>query len=374
MNKKILGLMTAILVVMMALYACKKDSGGSGGGDNDPDNPFIGTWLSDDYEDAVLEITVSTWRLEYRGDLMNSGTYEANGNSATLRITKVNPDLSDAEVGDVGTAKVSGGGKTLTVTFDDDVDTFTKKEEEPGNNLFVGTWISDEYEDAVLEVKASTWILEYRGDLMYNGTYTFKGNNATLTITKVNPDLSDAEVGDEGTATVSGDGKTLTVIFDGDVDTFTKDGGTPPPPPPPPPPGDDLYREPYLGFGASMSAVKSYEDRTLSEEGDNSLVFLGENKDVNVVYYGFVSGQLDFDLVVLNCAEKKAMDFLSEKYAYVGSQDGIEYFETSDETTYVALYYHSQVGLSVEYGLWADKSSFPTIKKSIKADLLKSHK
>ena len=273
MNRKILSLMTAILVVMMAFYACKKDSGGSGGGDNDPDNPFIGTWISDDYEGVTLEVNVSKWTMKEGSYTFCSGTYESTGKNAELTVSTADPEYVEVEKGDKGTARVSGN--TMTVTFDD----------------------------------------------------------ATL--------------------------------------TFTKDGDTPPPPPP----DGDLYREPYLGFGASMSTVKSYEDRTLDEEGDNSLVFLGENKDVSVVYYGFVGGQLDYDIVALNCAEKKAMDFLSEKYTYLGPYDGMEYFETSDETTYVALYHHPGANsLVVEYGLWADKSSFPTVKKSIKSDLLKSHK
>jgi len=230
---------------------------------------------------------------------------------------------------------------------------------DPDSNLFIGMWNQEEDDNIILNVTEKTWKIEYYGDLVYSGTYTYKGYNAELTVTKSNDE--DLEVGDEGTAKVSSNGKTLTVTFYDNEVIFTKDGNTPPP--------GGLYREPYLNFGASKSAVKSYEDRTLDEEGDNSLVFLGENKDVNMVYYGFEYGQLDFDLVVLNCTEKKAMDFLSEQYTYLGSKDEIEYFETSDETTYVALYYHSQVGLSVEYGLWEDRSTPPMVHKTIQVDL-----
>ena len=380
MNKKFLSLMTAILVVMMALYACKKDSGSSGGDDgNDPDNPFVGTWISDDLDGIILEVKASTWKIEFNGDLVYSGTYKPNGNSATLEITKINPEWADedVEVGDKGTAKVSG--KTLTVNFGDEDQTFTKKEEDPGDNLFIGTWISDEDENASLNITESTWKVDDDGYVFLSGTYTYKGNNADLTVNTADPEYTDLEKGDKGTAKVSGN--KLTITFYGNDIPFTKEGGTPPPPPPPP--GDDVYREPYLSFGVSKSTVKNYETRELYAEdiyqGYDYLLYLGENKDVQSVLYLFDANQYFVSSVCLNNTsniQTRVFNFLEGKYNYVGVEDGDYYFRTSDGAMVIKLYYWADDDTwNVDYqdASYA-KSSFPTIKKSIKADLLRSHK
>ena len=281
MNKKFLSLMTAILVVMMALYACKKDSGSSGGDDgNDPDNPFVGTWISDDLDGIILEVKASTWKIEFNGDLVYSGTYKPNGNRATLEITKINPEWADEDV----------------------------------------------------------------------------------------------EVGDKGTAEVSG--KKLTVNFGDEDQTFTKEGGTPP--------GGDVYREPYVDFGASIAAVKKYETRELEDEGTyedyDYLFYSGENKDVQSVFYLFNYDGLSISSVCLNNTsniEQRVLNFLRGKYDDWGEEDGNYYFATSDETMVIILYYWADDDTwNVDYqdaSLYT-KSSLPTIQKSIKADLLRSHK
>ena len=43
-----------------------------------------------------------------------------------------------------------------------------------------------------------------------------------------------------------------------------------------------MYTEPCMQFGASISQVKSFEKRTLRGEDDESLVYLGENKYVDM--------------------------------------------------------------------------------------------
>ena len=124
-NLRSVAFMTACLAVsMMLLTSCKKDSGTSddNGGSEPGDNPFVGTWVGEDNDKITLDFTAKAWELNANGTDYGSGTYTYKGNNATLTVTDAG--ASDAEVGEQGTAKVSG--KTLTLIFDDTM-TFTKK-------------------------------------------------------------------------------------------------------------------------------------------------------------------------------------------------------------------------------------------------------
>jgi hypothetical protein len=116
--------MVAVLIMMTAFASCKKDSNSSGG-DEPPvgENPFLGKWIMDDNDAVTVEFKASTWVIKNENVTFCSGTYTYTGKTATLTVTDTG--MSDAEEGDVGTAKVSG--KKLTVDFDGDESTFTKE-------------------------------------------------------------------------------------------------------------------------------------------------------------------------------------------------------------------------------------------------------
>jgi hypothetical protein len=128
MNKRILSLMTAALMVvlMMAFASCKKDSGGGSG--DDPDNPYLGIWVSEDDEDVILEVKTAKWTVKEGDVTLLEGTYIRTGNTATLKVTDAIEGL-DLEAGDEGTATISG--KKLLVEFYGEVEVFVKQGGDP---------------------------------------------------------------------------------------------------------------------------------------------------------------------------------------------------------------------------------------------------
>jgi hypothetical protein len=125
--------------------------------------------------------------------------------------------------------------------------------------------------------------------------------------------------------------------------------------------GGGLYRDPYLVFGASASAVKNYETRQLAEETNEYLMYVGENSDIAAVMYGINSGKLYGALVGLNSTnniEQRAISFLSGKYQYYGENEGTTFFLSSDQKIGVALYFKS------EYNMWYVEYFEPSFGKS----------
>ncbi|GHT09851.1 hypothetical protein FACS189426_09170 [Bacteroidia bacterium] len=99
--------------------------------------------------------------------------------------------------------------------------------------------------------------------------------------------------------------------------------------------GDDLYREPYLKFGASASDIKKYETREIRDEDAETLAYHGENNDVNFVLYMFNSKKYNAAGVAFNNTSSilnRAIAFLKKNYDYLGiDEDGDYVFLSSDE-------------------------------------------
>ena len=214
--------MTAVLILMAAFASCDKDKGGSGG--TTGDNPFVGTWISEDDDGETLEVTETMWVVKYENNIILKGSYTYKGNSANLTVTYViDEDAVGLAVGDVGTAKISDG--EITVTFDGlEKMVFTKEGGgNTGDNLFVGTWISED-DEGDLEVTETMWMIKYENTTILKGNYTYKGNSANLTVTYViDEDAIGLAAGDVGTAKVSGE--KMTVTFYGEDMVFIKKGG-----------------------------------------------------------------------------------------------------------------------------------------------------
>ena len=94
-----------------------------------------------------------------------------------------------------------------------------KKDDNGGNgdNLFAGTWNSDDDAGVTLEFTANMWMLKSGGVAYGSGNYTYTGNTATL--------MSESPTGviEVGTAKVSD--KTLTLTVEGVSQRFTRDSG-----------------------------------------------------------------------------------------------------------------------------------------------------
>jgi len=131
--------------------------------------------------------------------------------------------------------------------------------------------------------------------------------------------------------------------------------------------GDELtYRDPYLKFGGTKSAVKNYETRDLFQEDENNLDYDGENDDVYFVLYHFEENKLLRVYVVFNQSsniETRAKNFLSKKYIYKGMVNGEHNFQSSDGKIQVILFDDEEYGWSVYYGENSSKSGTKTMKK-----------
>jgi hypothetical protein len=109
------SVMLAVLILMAAFASCKKDNNSSGGGDPEPGgNPFIGTWIADDDDEDILEVTETTWAIKHENVTVVEGTYACNEKTATLKITDVIDENIGLEVGTEGVATVSGNEMTIS--------------------------------------------------------------------------------------------------------------------------------------------------------------------------------------------------------------------------------------------------------------------
>jgi hypothetical protein len=133
MNRQFLSLVTAALILIVAFTSCKKDSGG---GSSEPNNQFMGTWVSNNDESAIVEIGTTDWIAKVGNDVYCSGTYTYNENTAKLEIT--NKGMSSAEVGEIGNATISGNEMTISGFSDNEMNgKLTQKSGGDGNPFVI---------------------------------------------------------------------------------------------------------------------------------------------------------------------------------------------------------------------------------------------
>ena len=90
-------------------------------------NPFVGTWVKDNTDDAVsVVLTNDTWQAIYESSVYNKGTYTCDGNTALWKIT--DKGKSSANVGDTGSATISNNKMTVSSFSDDDMNGQYKKQ------------------------------------------------------------------------------------------------------------------------------------------------------------------------------------------------------------------------------------------------------
>jgi hypothetical protein len=134
-----------------------------------------------------------------------------------------------------------------------------------------------------------------------------------------------------------------------------------------PDPNSGLYREPYLKFGCSFADVKKNETRELDEEDDESLVYLGENKDVYFVMYIFEKEVLEAPVVVFNKTsdiKQRVFDFLAERYEYMGVSEGYTFYKSSNGKIYVGVATLSSSGNLAAFYYDGTTLSSPALRSS----------
>lgn len=137
--------------------------------------------------------------------------------------------------------------------------------------------------------------------------------------------------------------------------------------------GGELYREPYLTFGASKTTVKNYETRKLGSETSDMLIYEGENNDVLAVAYSFEVSKMDLVLVVFGNTtniKNKAINHLKSKYEYLDEEDGEYYFISSNGKVGIILYYDDE-DLDCWVAFYIDMSSLKSTKSSFSKEKVK---
>lgn len=85
----------------------------------------------------------------------------------------------------------------------------------------------------------------------------------------------------------------------------------------------NTFTEPVLEFGASKSAIKSKESRTLNVEKTDNLLFNPDKSTIKGVAYLFENGEMTSAGVFVNMSSSlEATDFLIERYLVVGAGSG----------------------------------------------------
>ena len=116
---KVMTAITAVLVLTMVFYSCKKDENKS--------NPFEGRWIMDSNSDMSIELTDSRWVVKNVDDIYCSGTYTYIEKVAALVVT--NEGVGNVTVGDFGTAIISGNTLIMSGFKAGELNhTFTKEE------------------------------------------------------------------------------------------------------------------------------------------------------------------------------------------------------------------------------------------------------
>lgn len=105
----------------------------------------------------------------------------------------------------------------------------------------------------------------------------------------------------------------------------------------------NMFREPYLVFGASPATIKAYEKRVLANETTTSLIYTGENTYLAYLMYVFENSAYTTSGCFVPTKYSSLLgSFIGERYVYLGtSDDDILLFLSTDSKTVAALYLYS---------------------------------
>lgn len=129
-----------------------------------------------------------------------------------------------------------------------------------------------------------------------------------------------------------------------------------------------LYREPLFEVASSCSDIKNYETRELVFENAQSLIYNGENSDVDGVIYlvGLSYDGADVLLAYSSIIVDKTFEFLDERYLYLGEISPDAFAYDVDEHRAVVFNYDVELGYNVMYLLLSDKAKiFDELKSKI---------
>jgi len=107
-----------------------------------------------------------------------------------------------------------------------------------------------------------------------------------------------------------------------------------------------LFKEPSFDFGCSISAIKSYESRTILSENTTSIIYRGENANLTLLAYDFENSKYLGSMLLVPIECTQIVDFLVERYVPVDVTNGSYTFTDPTKKIIVGLEY------SNDYDSW----------------------
>lgn len=100
----------------------------------------------------------------------------------------------------------------------------------------------------------------------------------------------------------------------------------------------DLYDEPYMVWGSSVSTVNSYmSSYTLTKQTESILMYEGK-KGADYILYGFENSKLTSSAAAIpSYYAKELVEFLNERYVYLSEEDNNYYFLSPDKKIIVVM-------------------------------------
>ncbi|WP_143959489.1 Ig-like domain-containing protein [Litoribacter populi] len=115
-------------------------------------------------------------------------------------------------------------------------------------------------------------------------------------------------------------------------------------------PTNFLFQEPSVKFNSTKDVIKRNETRTLSSEGENQLVYRGENDHVRSILYTFDKGSLVTAVVFLRSnftSREKVIDFLEQRY--IREEYSFEHIWFKGERHHTIYLDDGSLGMRVQY-------------------------
>ena len=142
-------------------------------------------------------------------------------------------------------------------------------------------------------------------------------------------------------------------------------------------PISNMYAEPVLDFGETISTVKGKETRILVYEDAEGLVYEGESLKVLGIMYFFEFARLAFTAALFENSPsvmEELKTYLAERYKFIIEDEGIYFYEVR-ENIIAARSIDSELGLNVIYfentgkkALYMLKNQFNKAKNQLKEE------
>jgi hypothetical protein len=212
-ERMVFGSIALLLAVMFVLAGCNNPAASE-----ETETQFSGTWYSNDGMDFTVTFTAKDWEVPN----MSKGTYTANNNTATLKVTHISngnggwtPETATINaIINSNTLTISGSVSGSPILF-----TFSRTRPTPGNTdtaKFIGTWYSSDNQGYTLKITTSDWeVTNYA-----KGTYTASNTGLAIKFTQRTDGKGGWTSYTTGTGTVTLDAATgiltVTAILPGD--------------------------------------------------------------------------------------------------------------------------------------------------------------